>query len=92
MCVLKHGPMAFLAETVKTGDKNREVTKDTHRIASCERYRAFPERVGPQILSLESIDHFGTSDYFSGREKQVNWSGVVNFHFMQISLVMFMYL
>ena len=83
---------AFLAETVKTGDKNRGVTKAMHRIGSCERYRAFPKRVGPQILSLESIDYFGTSDYFSGRKKEVNWSGVVNFHFMQISLVMYMYL
>ena len=24
-------------------------------------YRAFPERVGPRILSLESVDYFGTS-------------------------------
>jgi len=28
-------------------------------------YRAFPERVGPRILSLESVDYFGTSEYFS---------------------------
>ena len=35
-------------------------------------YRAFPEQVelGPRILSLESVDYFGTSDYFSGRKKQ----------------------
>ena len=26
------------------------------------RFRAFPERVGPQILSLERVDNFGTSD------------------------------
>ena len=25
-------------------------------------YRAFPERVGPRILSLESVDYFGTTD------------------------------
>ena len=31
-------------------------------------YRAFPERVGPRILLLESVDYFGTSDYFSGRK------------------------
>ena len=33
-------------------------------------YRAFPERVGPRILSLESVHYFGTSDYLSGREKK----------------------
>ena len=49
---------------MKTGDKNHGVTKGMHRIESCERYRAFPERVGPQILSFESIDYFATSDYF----------------------------
>ena len=32
-------------------------------------YRAFPERVGPRILSLESVDYFGTTDHFSGRNK-----------------------
>ena len=32
-------------------------------------YRAFPERVGPRILLLESVDYFGTIDYFSGRKK-----------------------
>ena len=31
---------------------------------------AFPERVGPRILSLESVDYFRTSDYFSGRKKK----------------------
>ena len=25
-------------------------------------YRAFPERFGPRILSLESVDYFGTTD------------------------------
>ena len=30
-------------------------------------YRAFPERVGPRILSLECVDYFGTTtDHFSG--------------------------
>ena len=29
------------------------------------RCRAFPEQFGPQILSFESIDDFGTSEYFS---------------------------
>ena len=35
-------------------------------------YRAFPERVGPRILWLESVDYFGTSDHFSGRKKKNN--------------------
>ena len=58
------------------------------------RFRDFPERVGPRILSLESVDFFGTSEYFGGRKKsnlnkqKTNWSGVVNFHCMQMSLEM----
>ena len=35
-------------------------------------YRACPERVGSRILSLESVDYFGTSDHFSGRKKKKN--------------------
>ena len=27
-------------------------------------FRALPERVGPRILSLESVDYFGTSDHY----------------------------
>ena len=34
--------------------------------------RAFPERVGPRILSLETVDYFGTTDPFSGRKKKKN--------------------
>ena len=37
---------AFLVETVETGNNN---------------FRAFPKRVSPRILSLESVDCFGTS-------------------------------
>ena len=33
-------------------------------------YRAFPELVGPRILSPESVDYFGTTDHFSGRKKK----------------------
>ena len=32
--------------------------------------RAFPERVGLRILSLESVHYFGTTDHFSGRKKR----------------------
>ena len=35
------------------------------------RFKTFPEWVGPRILSLESIDYFGTSEHFSGREKKI---------------------
>ena len=35
-------------------------------------YRAFPERIGPRILSLESVDYFGRTDHFSVRKKEKN--------------------
>ena len=35
-------------------------------------YRAFPERFGKRILSLESVDYFGTTGHFSGRKKKNN--------------------
>ena len=46
--------------------------------------------MGPRILSFESIDYFGTSEYFSDNfdGEAINWSGVVNFHCMQMSLMM----
>ena len=34
-------------------------------------YWAFPERVGPRILSLESVDYFGTSENVSSRKKRI---------------------
>ena len=59
------------------------------------RFRTFPERVGPQILSLESVDYFGTTEQKSVVKKQGrilisktsmdNCSGFVNFHCMQMS-------
>ena len=56
------------------------------------------------ILSLESVDYFGTHGYFSGWKKEeslrpklqqsfngeANWSGVINFHCMQMSLMISM--
>ena len=54
----------------------------------CESSRAFPERVWARILSLESVDHFGTSESFDGGA--MNWLGVVNSHFLQMSLLMSM--
>ena len=59
------------------------------------RFRTFPERVGPRILSLESVDYFATSEQKSVVEKQgrilisktsmSNCSGFVNFHCMKMS-------
>ena len=36
----------------------------------CKRCRAFPERVGTRILSLERVDYFGTSEYCRGRKTE----------------------
>ena len=33
-------------------------------------FRAFPEWVSPQILLLERVDNFGTSEHFSGLKKK----------------------
>ena len=59
------------------------------------KFRAFPKRVGPWILSLESVDYFGTSEHYLVVKKKeesylakLRWSGVVNFHFMQMASVM----
>ena len=82
-------------------DKNRDVSSGVTvsyfilwriiRKDWCERCRAFPERVCPRILSLESVECFGTSEYFSESfdGEAINWSGVVNFHFMQMSLAVY---
>ena len=37
---------------------------------SLMRFRAFLEGVGPRILSLESVDHLGTTEDFSGQKKK----------------------
>ena len=55
------------AETVETGNKNRCVTEATHVLEKSlgkVKFRAFPKRVGQRILSLESVDYFGTSEHF----------------------------
>ena len=75
---------SFLAETVKTGAKYRNVSYNIFK--TC---RPFWERVGPPILSSESVDYFTTS--VSGWRKkeplwakrqgnfdgEADWSGVV---------------
>ena len=65
------------------------------------RLRVFPEQVGPQILLLESLINLEQVVHFSGKKKtknlkqqnfdgEDNWSGVLDFHCMQMSLVMSM--
>ena len=44
----------------------RKIRKDL-----CERFRAFLERVGPRILSLERDNYFGTSEHFSAKKRIV---------------------
>ena len=34
------------------------------------KFRVFPERIGPRILSLESVDYFGTNEHYSVRKKE----------------------
>ena len=63
----------------------------------------FRNRLVHEFLLLESVDYSGTSEYLSGHRKRrilmsktsingadgkANWSGAVNFHSMQMSLVM----
>ena len=39
------------------------------------KFRAFPKRVGPRILSLESVDYFGASEHYwvVKKNKNLNW-------------------
>ena len=61
----------LLAETVETGNRNRCVTEAKLVLRRVVRFRAFPVRVGPRILSLERAHYyFGTSEHFSGRKKE----------------------
>ena len=58
---------AFLKDTVETGTKNRCVMEATHVLRRKLRkieFRAFRKRVGPKILSLESVDYFGASEHY----------------------------
>ena len=50
-------------------------------------FRAFPKLVGPQILSLESVDYSGTSEHYWVVRKKL---GGAIFHCMQLGLVMSM--
>ena len=35
------------------------------------KFRAFPKRVGPRILSLESVDYFGASEHYWVVKKKI---------------------
>ena len=54
-------------ETVETETKNLCVIEPR---MFCEesvgkiKFRAFPKRAGPRILSLESVDYFGASEHY----------------------------
>ena len=57
-------------ETMETGNKYCCVTEATHVLGRKLRFRAFPEWVCRRILSLESVDYFGTSEHFDGKKKR----------------------
>ena len=55
----------FLAETVETGNiKKRCVIMFCEESLGKIKFRAFPKRVGPRIVSLESVDYFGISEHY----------------------------
>ena len=56
---------AFLAETVELQKRIVTLSKPCMFEESLEKikFRAFPKRVVPRILLLQSVDYFGTSDH-----------------------------
>ena len=42
----------------------------SHACLGKTKFRAFPKRVGPRILSLESVDYFGASEHHWVVEKK----------------------
>ena len=58
----------FLAETVETGTKNRCVIRFCEESLGKIKFRAFPKC--PRILSLESVDYFGTSERYKVVKKK----------------------
>ena len=53
-----HCARRSLGRPLETGTKNRCVMEGKIK------FRAFPKRVGPRILSLQSVDFFGTSKHY----------------------------
>ena len=62
----------ILAETVETGTKNCCVMPRMFYEESLGKikFRAFPKRVGPRILSLESVDYVAASEHYWELEKK----------------------
>ena len=90
----------FLAKTVETGDKNRSVTKAMYRIESCQRCRASSEWVTGSVhefyrlqalITLQQVINSVVNKMNNLNEQnfdgETNWSGAVNFHCRQMSLV-----
>ena len=85
---------------MEIGDKNRCVSQ--HHVLFCEESLGKIDaelssfsgsgRSTNSIGSLESVDNFGTSEYFSENfyGEAINLSRVENFHCMKMSLVMSM--
>ena len=90
----------LLAEIVESGDKNCYVSQ--HYVLFFEEILGKIDaelasfsgtcRSTNSIGSLESVDNFGTSEYFSENfdGEAINWSGFENFHCMKMSPVMSM--
>ena len=70
---------AFLAETVKTGDKSCDVTDNIFSAPCmfCEESLGNINAKDVELVLLESVDYFRTSEYFGGGEKifdgEANW-------------------
>ena len=55
-------------DRVESGTKNRCMIEATpvlrRKLTGKIKFGAFPKRVGPRILSLESLDYIGTSAHY----------------------------
>ena len=54
----------FRAETLEAGTHSDSLRDRSHACLGKIKYGAFPKRAGPRILSLESVDYFGTSEHY----------------------------
>ena len=51
------------------------------------KFKAFPKRVGPRILSLERVDYFGTSEHYWVVEKKESLLAELRWSVLQMALV-----
>ena len=87
---------------METGDKNRNMSqrhtlfceKSLGKIDAKDVKLFWNGSVREFYCLKEFTDYFGESEYFSENfdGEAINWSGVVNFHCVQMSLVMSMHL